>query len=77
MGANIPELSSLNICYIPETSIEMDFDFVTGGDDPSNGDGAEEEEGGEGELLHPPARDLHPKSCSMNHLLPMKTRPSF
>ena len=55
----------------------MDFDFVAGGDDPSNGDGAEEEEGGEGELLHPPARDLHPQSCSLNHLLPMKTHPSF
>ena len=64
----MPELSSLNICYIPETSIGTDLDFIAGGDDPSNGDGAEEEEGDEGELLHPPARDLQHQPCSMKPL---------
>ena len=40
--------------------MDQDFDFVAGGDDPGNGYGAEEEEGDEGELLHPSARDLQP-----------------
>ena len=39
--------------------------FVAGGDDPCDGDGAEEEEANEGEFLHPSTRDLHHESCSM------------
>ena len=37
----------------------------SGGDDPCDGDGAEEEEANEGEFLHPSTRDFHHESCSM------------
>ena len=37
----------------------------SGGDDPCDGDGAEEEEANEGEFLHPSTRNLHHESCSM------------
>ena len=39
--------------------------FVAGGDDPCDGDGAEEEEANEGEFIHPSTRDFHHESCSM------------